>query len=103
MDGIRTVEDLKKYAHSLRDLPKVYNGGLLPTDEVAALGFNIMLTGRTHLVVFKAVKEAFEMLKTEGTVPEEFKATERGSGIIDMVTDMLGLPEIYKIEERYKT
>jgi len=102
VDGIRTTEDLEKYAGVLPNIPKLYNGALLPTHEVGKMGFNIMITGRTHLVVFKAVKEAFETLKGDGTIPEEFKTTENGSGIFKEAIDMLGLSTIYKMENIYK-
>ena len=100
MDGIKTLEDLDKYATVFRDVPKLYNGALLPTHEIAEMGFDIMITGRTHLVIFKAVKEAFETLHHEGTIPEEFKTTE--GGLFKEAIDMLGLPEIYEMEKRYQ-
>jgi 2-methylisocitrate lyase-like PEP mutase family enzyme len=100
VDGIRTTDDLKKYANDLKELPKLYNGGLLPTYEVADMGFKIMITGRTNLLIFKAVKEAFETLKEKGTVMEEFKTTD--SELFKNAADMLGLSEIYEMENRYK-
>ena len=65
------------------------------------LWLRIMLTGRTHLVIFKAVKEAFETLKQKGTIPEEFKSTE--GGLFREATEMLGLPGIYEKEKRYRS
>jgi hypothetical protein len=38
VDGIKTLEDLKRYATDLANLPCMYNGDLAPTQEVAALG-----------------------------------------------------------------
>ena len=100
VDGIRTVDDLKKYAEDLKDLPRLYNGGVLPTHEVADMGFKIMITGRTNLLIYKAVKEAFETLKEKGTVMEELKAMD--GGLFKEATDMLGLPGIYEMEKRYQ-
>jgi len=100
VDGIRTTDDLKKYANDFKEIPKLYNGGLLPTFEVADMGFKMMITGRTNLLIFKAVKEAFETLKKNGTVMEEFKTTD--SDIFKDAADMLGLSVIYKMEKRYK-
>ena len=100
VDGIRTTDDLKKYANDFKEIPKLYNGGLLPTYEVADMGFKIMITGRTNLLIFKAVKEAFETLKEKGTVMEEFKTTD--SDIFKNAADMLGLSAIYEMEKRYK-
>ena len=100
VDGIRTTDDLKKYANDFKEIPKLYNGGLLPTYEVADMGFKMMISGRTNLLIFKAVKEAFETLKEKGTVMEEFKTTD--SDFFKDAADMLGLSGIYEMEKRYK-
>jgi len=100
VDGIRTIDDLKRYANDFKDLPKLYNGGLLPTYEVADMGFKIMITGKTNQLIFKAVKEAFETLKEKGIVLEELQTTD--SDLFKNVTGMLGLPAIYDMEKRYK-
>jgi 2,3-dimethylmalate lyase len=34
VDGIKTLDDLKHYAEKLGDLPLIYNGDLLPIDEL---------------------------------------------------------------------
>jgi 2-methylisocitrate lyase-like PEP mutase family enzyme len=98
VDGIRTLEDLQTYARELQGLPRLFNGGQrfpIPTHEVAKMGFKIMITGGTNMVVFKAVKRAFEELKEKGTVtPELMGSTEEA-------LDMLGLPAVYEMEERY--
>lgn len=100
VDGIRTVEDLEIYARELGDIPRLYNGGLLPTHEVAKKGFKIMITCGTNRVVFKAVKEAFEELKRTGSVPPEVGLPT--GKIWQEALDMLGLPGIYEMEQRYK-
>src|SRR2546423_13071697 len=48
VDGIKTLEDLQRYATDLADLPRMYNGDLAPTQEVAALGYRLMICGSTH-------------------------------------------------------
>ena len=98
IDGIRSVEDLKIYARELPDIPRLFNGGrVFPilTQEVAELGFKLMITGGTNTVVFNAVKKAFEELKEKGTVSPELTDN------VDEATDMLGLPAIYEIEKCY--
>jgi len=95
VDGIRTWEDLEVYARELQDLPRLYNGGLAPTSKIAEMGFKIMITGGTNVVVFNAVKRAFEELKKKGTLSPEMMS---GSS---EVLDMLGLPGIYEMERRY--
>ncbi len=98
VDGVRTREELEVYANELQDLPRLFNGGRVfpePTDEVAKLGFKIMITGGTNMVVFNAVKKAFEELKEKGVVSPEMVAGD------DSALDMLGLPAIYEMERRY--
>jgi 2-methylisocitrate lyase-like PEP mutase family enzyme len=96
VDGIRSVEDLRRYAEELSDLPKVYNGQLLPVAEVAALGFSVMLAGATLPVVYQALLRAFIELRERGTVTlggPRFSFRD--------LTELLGLPEIKALEREY--
>ncbi len=97
VDGIRTVDDLQHYARELADLPKVFNGQLLPVSEVAALGFSLMLAGSTLPVVYQAVLGAFMELRETGTVT-------LGGGRFSFrdMTSLLGLPEIQELERKYR-
>ena len=101
VDGIRTIEDLDTYARLLSELPRLYAGALVPTHEVAERGFKIMITGGTSRVIFKAVKELFQELKEKGVVPPE-AAGVPGEGIGKEMLEVLGLPAIYDMEQRYK-
>ncbi|MEK7807269.1 MAG: isocitrate lyase/PEP mutase family protein, partial [Chloroflexota bacterium] len=56
VDGIKTVEDLRNYAADMADLPRMYNGDLLPTQEVAAMGYKLMICGSTIWLVYKQVR-----------------------------------------------
>jgi 2,3-dimethylmalate lyase len=47
VDGIKTLEGLRRYATDLADLPRMYNVDLAPTQEVAALGYRLMICGST--------------------------------------------------------
>jgi 2-methylisocitrate lyase-like PEP mutase family enzyme len=95
VDGVKTVEDLRNYAADLRDLPRMYNGDLLPTQEVAAQGFKLMICGSTIWLVYKQVRDAFEELKETGRVDPSRVATRWDAA------DMLGLPEVYELERKY--
>lgn len=79
----------------MRDLPRLYNGMLLPAPQVEKLGFKIQIAGGTIGVIFKAIKDSMEELKRTGTV-----ATAHLTGRDD-VTNLLGLPAIYEMERRY--
>jgi 2-methylisocitrate lyase-like PEP mutase family enzyme len=95
VDGIKTVEDLRNYAADLTDLPRMYNGDLLPTQDVAALGYKLMICGSTIWLVYKQVRASFEELKRTGKVNPERYGTRWD------VANLLGLEEIYELERRY--
>jgi 2-methylisocitrate lyase-like PEP mutase family enzyme len=95
VDGIATVDDLHTYASALRDLPKLYNGMLLPVPAVEHLGFQIMITGGTIGVICKALTDAFQELKDTGMVSPSRLATR------DEITSLLGLAHVYKLEQTY--
>ena len=95
VDGISTVEDLNNYANDLRDLPRMYNGDLKPTPEVAAMGYKLMICGSTIWLVYKQVLESFEELKQTGRVNPERYGTRWD------VASLLGLDDVYKLEQKY--
>jgi len=95
VDGIKTADDLKTYARELAELPRLYNGGLLPTADVAQMGFQVMITGGTIGVIFKALKAAYEELRDTGMVSASRMAAR------DEITGVLGLPHVYELEQIY--
>ncbi len=95
VDGIKTIEDLEAYASDLADVPRLYNGDLLPTQEVEGMGYKIMICGSTIWLVYKAVKDAFEELKATGMVdPKRYASRMEAANV-------LGLSDIYEMERRY--
>jgi 2-methylisocitrate lyase-like PEP mutase family enzyme len=96
VDGIKTVDDLRQYATDLAALPRMYNGDLAPTQEVAALGYKLMICGSTIWLVYKQVREAFEELKQSGKVDPERYGTRWD------VAGLLGLDQIYELERKYR-
>ena len=95
VDGVKTVDDLHSYARDLEDLPRMYNGDLLPTEEVAALGYKLMICGSTIWLVYKQVRDSFEELKRTGKVDPMRYGTRWD------VAGLLGLEEVYELERRY--
>lgn len=95
VDGIQMTDDLITYAKELHDLPKLYNGMLLPVPEVAKMGFQVMITGGTIGVIFKALHEAYSELRDTGQVSSNRMATR------DDITAVLGLPHVYELEKTY--
>ena len=68
VDGIKTVDDLQNYATDLAGLSRLYNGDLLPTQDVAQLGYKVMICGSTIWLVYQQVHQAFQELKSQGKV-----------------------------------
>lgn len=97
VDGIKTKEDLATCAKEMGDLPKVFNGAdpVATTSEVADLGFKLMLAGYTLTVVYDAVKRSMTELRDTGAISTPQYRTE--------IADLLGLQDIYAMEEKYKT
>jgi 2-methylisocitrate lyase-like PEP mutase family enzyme len=95
VDGIKTLDDLRRYAADLADLPRMYNGDLAPTQDVAALGYKLMICGSTIWLVYKQVREAFEELKQSGKVDPARYGTRWD------VAGLLGLDQIYELERKY--
>ena len=95
VDGIKTVDDLTQYAEDLHGVARLYNGDLLPTQDVAAMGYKLMICGGTIWLIYKQVRDSFEELKGTGRVdPERY-------GNRWDVADLLGLNEIYEQERKY--
>jgi len=95
VDGIKTLEDLQRYATDLADIPRMYNGDLAPTQAVAALGYRLMICGSTIWLIYKQVREAFEELQHTGRVNPERYGTRWD------VAGLLGLDQIYELERLY--
>ena len=95
VDGIKSMEDLKMYASDLNDMPRLYNGDLVATQDVDALGYKLMICGSTPWLIYKQVKEAYEELRHKGMVDPSRYATRFD------VAGLLGLDDIYELEQRY--
>jgi len=98
VDGVKTMDDMDIYTRRLveQGIPCLYNGQLLPAPEIAGRGFKIMITGGGHALSYAAVRQALLELK-QGS----------GDGLgrdldqFNTITSLLGLPEIYELEQRY--
>jgi 2-methylisocitrate lyase-like PEP mutase family enzyme len=95
VDGIKTLEDLRRYAADMADLPRMYNGDLAPTQEVGALGYRLMICGSTIWLIYKQVHGAFEELQRTGRVNPERYGTRWD------VARLLGLDQVYELERLY--
>jgi 2-methylisocitrate lyase-like PEP mutase family enzyme len=67
VDGIRTPDDMRRYARELAGIPLVYNGQL-PVADVAACGFKLMLHIATLLVAYEGMRAALAELARTGEI-----------------------------------
>ena len=98
VDGIRTADDLQQYADRLlrAGIPCLYNGSLELTSQIAGRGFSVMITGGGHGLSYMAVRGALESALATG------RQGSNGRLEFGSITDLLGLPEIYELEARYR-
>ncbi len=103
VDGIRTLEELDIYSKelALQGVPCLYNGGLVTAEEAQRKGFKIqILAGLALAAVFKSATAAMQELKASGTTRQTV-AQFGPPGEGETVNDILGVPEVYELEQRY--
>jgi len=96
VDGILTEGDLDQYARRLADVPRVYNGALLPSADVAARGFAVQLHPGTMLSAFAHMRDVLAELKASGQIPGAFDPAV----FADMLR-VLGVPETLALAGKY--
>jgi 2-methylisocitrate lyase-like PEP mutase family enzyme len=103
VDGIRTKDELEIYSRelALKGVPSLYNGALVSAEEAGRLGFKVqILAGLALGAVFKSATAAMQELNATGTTRQtlaRFDPPEDG----ETVNDILGVPEVYTLEQRY--
>jgi 2-methylisocitrate lyase-like PEP mutase family enzyme len=103
VDGIRTLEELEIYSRELakKGIPCLYNGGLVTADVAQAMGFKIqILAGLALGAVFKSATAAMQELNASGSVRQTM-AQFSPAAETKSVNDILGVPEVYELEQRY--
>ena len=95
VDGIKSEADIQNYARDMKDLPRMYNGDLMNTKDMDALGYKLMICGSTIWLIYQQLKESFEELKATGAVIPARYGTRWD------VAALLGLDEIYELERKY--
>lgn len=105
VDGIRTLEELDIYSRELaqKGIPCLYNGGLVTAEDANRMGFKIqILAGLALGAVFKSATSAMQELNSSGSTRQTF-AQFSAPGQGETVNDILGVPEVYELEQRYET
>jgi 2-methylisocitrate lyase-like PEP mutase family enzyme len=96
VDGIKTLDDMKRYAKELGDLPLLYNGQLLPVPEIQKFGFKLTIYTATLMAFYLRMRDAMRELKETGTIA-------RGAefGVFEEMTNLLGVPEALALGKKY--
>lgn len=96
VDGIKTLDDMKRYAKELGDLPLLYNGQLLPVPEIATYGFKLTIYTATLMAFYLRMRDAMQELKATGSIA-------RGAefGVFEEMTTLLGVPEAMALGKKY--
>lgn len=96
VDGIKNLDDLKCYAEKLGDLPLIYNGDLLPIDELRKYPFKVTIHIGTMLTIFDAIRTAMTELKRKGKLSVGSK-----SNVFEEFVRTMGLPDYQSLEKKY--
>jgi 2,3-dimethylmalate lyase len=107
VDGIKTRADIDDYIDQIvkQGLPALYNGALISAAEAEALGFRIQILPVVALdAAFQAIRSALQTVKDTGQQPSVSPGNAMppsGAELTD-ITDLMGLPAVYELEQRYK-
>jgi 2-methylisocitrate lyase-like PEP mutase family enzyme len=96
VDGIKTVDDLQRYAEKLGDLPLLYNGDLLPLDELRKYPFKVTIHIGTMLAGFDAMRATMIELKRSGKL-----SVGTGSNIFEDLVRTMSVPDYLALEKKY--
>jgi 2,3-dimethylmalate lyase len=96
VDGIKTVDDLKRYAEKLGDLPLIYNGDLLPLDDLEKYPFKITIHIGTMLAAYDAIRTTMTELKRTGKL-----SIGTDSNVFEEFVRTMGVPEYQALEKKY--
>lgn len=97
VDGIKTHDDIRRYVQELGDLPLLYNGQLLPVQELAKFGFKLTIYSATLMAAYIRMRDAMQELKTTGSI-----AQDAGWESFEELTTLLGVPEAMEIGKKYE-
>ena len=96
VDGIKTLDDLKRYAEKLGDLPLIYNGDLLPLDELKKYPFKVTIHIGTMLTIYQAMQAAMSELKRTGKL-----SVGTSSNVFEDFVRTMGVQDYQALEKKY--
>jgi 2-methylisocitrate lyase-like PEP mutase family enzyme len=95
-DGNKTVDDLKRYAEKLGDLPLIYNGDLLPIDELKKYPFKVTIHIGTMLTIYQGIQTAMTELKRTGKL-----SVGTSSNVFEDFVRTMGVQDYEALEKKY--
>jgi 2-methylisocitrate lyase-like PEP mutase family enzyme len=96
VDGIKTLDDLKRYAEKLGDLPLIYNGDLLPIDELKKYPFKVTIHIGTMLTIYQATQAAMTELKRTGKL-----SVGTSSNVFEDFVRTMGVQDYEVLQKKY--
>lgn len=99
VDGIATVKDADAYSRELAGIPLLLNSDVLSVTDAEKRGFKVLFHRGPMFFILEAVREKMRRLKEEGDLPESRTESPRWR---QEIANLLGLPGIYEMEERYR-
>jgi len=97
VDGIRTLDDMRRYVKELGDLPLLYNGQLLSVADIEKMGFRLTIYSATLTAFYLRMRDVMRELKETGSVTQS-----SGSGVFDEMTTLLGVKDALMLGEKYE-
>jgi 2-methylisocitrate lyase-like PEP mutase family enzyme len=98
VDGIRSLRDLDAYSERLADLPRLYNGQLVPAREIEQRGFRLMIHTGTLAIAFRAVRDAMTELRGSGAIRGAADPQTFGE-----LVALLGVGTALETEKKYRS
>lgn len=98
VDGIRTLEDMQRYVQEIGDLPLLYNGQLLPVNDIEKMGFRLTIYSATLMAFYLRMRDVMRELKETGSV-----AHSAGPGMFDELTTLLGVKDALALGKKYES
>ncbi len=96
VDGIKTLDDLKHYAEKLGDLPLIYNGDLLPLDQLKNYPFKVTIHIGTMLTIYDSIRTTMTELKRTGQL-----GIGTNSNVFEDFVETMGLANYQALEKKY--
>ena len=97
VDGIRTLDDMRRYVKELGDLPLLYNGQLLSVVDIEKMGFRLTIYSATLTAFYLRMRDVMRELKETGNVTQS-----SGPGVFDEMTTLLGVKDALMLGKKYE-